>query len=63
MSTEFINFGERIVRKAQITSQPLILDDLKKTTKRFLDLAREAEPEEEAAGSTVHEKEGGGNFK
>lgn len=52
MSAEFINFGDRIINKAELASQPLILDDLKQTTARFLDLAREAAEEEDVSDPT-----------
>lgn len=43
MSKEFVEFGDRVVSKPESSTKLIILDDLKRTTERLLDLARLAE--------------------
>lgn len=50
MSNEFIEFGDRIVARSEPTTKPIILDDLNRTTERFLDLAKTAESPSDLEG-------------
>jgi hypothetical protein len=43
MSHEFIEFGDRVAYSSQTEGKVQILEDLKQTTKRFLEFARAAE--------------------
>lgn len=60
MSNQFNEFGDRIVAKSEPMTKPVILDDLKRTTERFLDLAEAAESpsdqEEPSSDSSLMKK-------
>lgn len=52
MSNEFIRFGDRVLGSTQFLQQPELLDDLKGTTRRFLDLARSGDSSTEGQGDS-----------
>jgi hypothetical protein len=57
MSTEFIGFGDRLLHTSQVSEQPHLWEDLRGTTKRFLELARSVEVSIEDDGEESSSRE------